>query len=73
MNSQVFILLLAVLALGLVPLVPRMVEFRIHVLRWLGLDQIAQFHRKGFRPIVVVVRTILIGIAVILVFEAFAV
>jgi len=63
---------LAVLMGVLIPLVPRMVQVRIAVLRKFHFHRLAAFHERHGEGIVWAVRGILAVLAVVLVWAAFA-
>ena len=68
MELRLFLLLIAVIMIVLIPLVPRMISFRIWVLRKLKWNGLANFHEKNFNQLVIVVRVIFALILAILVF-----
>ncbi|MEE9441642.1 MAG: hypothetical protein V3V99_03140 [candidate division Zixibacteria bacterium] len=55
----------------LIPLVPYIVKVRIRVLNWLRLKGLAKVHEKGFRPIVITIRSLLLVLAVYLLLLGF--
>lgn len=62
MENTLFTVLVVALTIVLVPLIPRMVELRIRVLRWMGLNRLARFHERAFGTIVFVVRCVLVAL-----------
>jgi hypothetical protein len=72
MTSPYIFFGLAVLMAVLIPLVPRMVQIRIAVLRKLHFHRMADFHERHGEGIVWAVRGILAVLAVVLVWAAFA-
>jgi hypothetical protein len=63
-----YLILVAVLAMTL-PLVPHMVRVRIGVLRWLGLNGLANWHQRGFRQIVIAVRVMMLAMILVLLWQ----
>ena len=53
--------------LGLTPLVPKMLLLRIRVFRFLHWNSLANWHETNFRPLVVIVRLLMVAMAVTLV------
>jgi len=49
MQAQTYYIIAAVIMLGLIPLVPKMMNFRILVLRKLHLNWLANLHENHFR------------------------
>ena len=64
---KISFLFLAALALIFIPPAPKIVTFRIKVLKWLGWKSMADFHEQGFRNIVVAFRISMAVIAAALV------
>jgi len=52
--------------LGLAPLVPKMLELRIRVLRFLRWNSLANWHETNFRRLVVIVRMLFVAMALTL-------
>lgn len=68
MELRLFLVVIAVIMIILIPLAPRMIRFRILVLRMLKWNGLANFHEKYFDQLVIVVRAILALIIAIVVF-----
>lgn len=66
MQAQTYYIIAAVIMLGLIPLVPKMMNFRILVFRKLHLNWLANLHENHFRGFVIAVRIILAAMAVLL-------
>ena len=62
--------LLAALMGALVPLVPRMLQLRILVLRKLHLKWFAEFHERHMAGLIWFIRVVLVAVALILVWLA---
>ena len=70
-NAQIYIGL-AVLMVGLIPLVPKMMRLRIRFFRFLRWNWLANLHEKHFRGLVIAVRVIMLAIATILLVLGFS-
>ncbi|MFH1372361.1 MAG: hypothetical protein ABII79_00980 [bacterium] len=66
MSEHVYYIIVAAILAGLIPLVPRMICLRIRVLRWLRWTGIADWHQRNFKPLVIIVRVIMLTIAVVM-------
>jgi hypothetical protein len=66
MLQSVALFTLAVVLLGLLPIVPRIVAFRTGVLRWLHMYRFANWHERHAPAIVIVVRSIFVVLAIYL-------
>lgn len=67
MELRLFLIVIAVIMIILIPLAPRMIRFRILVLRMLKWNGLANFHDKYFDQLVIVIRVILALIIALLV------
>ena len=63
MTEQTAFFIGVVVAVALIPIVPKIVIFRIRVLRFLHLTGFADWHEKNFRVVVIALRSILAVIA----------
>ena len=70
MDKQFWFLVVAAVLLALLPLVPKMVAFRIKVLDFLHLSWLADWHQRYSHGIVIAVRITLTGLAILLVIIA---
>ena len=70
MSEQTLFLIFAVAILAMIPIVPKMVTFRIKVLRFLRLAGFADWHERNFRQVVIALRCIFVGLASILLWLA---
>ena len=66
MQAQTYYIIAAVIMLGLIPLVPKMMNFRILVFRKLHLNWLANLHENHFKGFVIAVRIIMATIGLIL-------
>lgn len=67
MSEQTVFFIFAAIAAALVPLVPKIVVFRIKVLRFLHLAGFADWHQRNFAVVVIALRVILTMLAITLV------
>ena len=68
MELRLFYIVIAAILFVLIPIVPKMIRFRIAVLRKLKWNGLANFHEKYFDQLVVVIRVIVAIIVALLVF-----
>lgn len=73
MEELLFFLLITVIMIILIPVSPRMIRFRIKVLRILKWNSLADFHERHFAQIVTIARTVIVLIVILLMVLAFAV
>ena len=66
MSQSTLLIMAAFLIIGLVPLVPKMIELRTMVLRWLRLRRFADWHERHARPLTLVVRVIFAAFGIVL-------
>lgn len=66
MQAQTYYLIGALIMLVLIPLVPKMMRFRILVFRKLHWMWLADMHEKYFKGLVIAVRIIIATIGIIL-------
>ena len=66
MQAQTYYIIGAVIMFGLIPLVPKMMNFRIFVFRKLHWNWLADLHEKHFKGLVMAVRIIIATIGAIL-------
>jgi hypothetical protein len=66
MNEQMYCIIAAVIALVLIPLVPKMICLRARVLRAVHWNSLAEWHERHLNVLVPIVRAILAAIAVVL-------
>jgi len=66
MEERLFFLLIVVVIIILILLVPRIIQFRIKVLRMLKWNCLADFHGKYFDQLVIIVRIIMALIIIFL-------
>jgi hypothetical protein len=59
MEERLFFLLIAVVMIILIPLVPRIIQFRIKLLRMLKWNCLADFHGKNFVQLVMIARIVM--------------
>ena len=71
MSETVFLFIAAAIAIGMIPLVPRMVCLKIRLLRFLRLRWFADLHERYSKGIVTAMRVIIGGIAVVLLILGF--
>ena len=71
MEERLFFLIVAFLMIILIPLVPRMIEFSIKVLRMLNWKGLADLYGKNFRQLVTILRIMLALIIIILMVLSF--
>jgi hypothetical protein len=70
MSEQVVYIMLASLMIALIPLVPKMLELRIAVLKWIRWNSMANLHVTHFGGLVTAVRIIMAAMAVTLIILA---
>ncbi len=68
MEERMYYAIIAALIIILLPIVPKMVQVRIAVLRWLRWNWLADAHERGFKPLVIAVRVVMVCIAAYLFF-----
>ena len=73
MEELLLFLLITVIMIILIPVSPRMIRFRIKVLRILKWNSLADFHERHFAQIVTIARTVIVLIVILLMVLAFAV
>lgn len=61
MDTHAVFLIVGIILIILVPIVPKMVQVRIAVLKWLRLTWLADIHEKKARGIVLAVQVIMIA------------
>ena len=66
MEELLLFLLIAVIMIILIPVFPRMIRFRIKVLRILKWNSLADFHERNFVQIVTIARTVIVLIVILL-------
>ena len=66
MEELLLFLLIAVIMIILIPVFPRMIKFRIKVLRILKWNSLADFHERHFAQIVIIARTVIVLIVILL-------
>lgn len=66
MTEQSVFIILAVVSALLIPFVPKVVTFRIKVLRFLRLVGFADWHERNFRAVVIALRSMLVVLAIAL-------
>ena len=67
MEELLLFLFIAVIMIILFPFVPRMIRFRIKVLRILKWNSLADFIEKHFAQSVIIVRTLIVLIVIFLI------
>ena len=67
MYFSVYLFALAAIMICLIPLVPRLLNVRICILRKIRLRRLADWHQRNFEGIIVAVRVIMAIMALILV------
>ena len=73
MEELLLFLLITAIMIILIPVSPRMIRFRIKVLRILKWNSLADFHERHFAQIVTIARTVIVLIVILLMVLAFAV
>ena len=73
MEEFLLFLLITAIMIILIPVSPRMIRFRIKVLRILKWNSLADFHERHFAQIVTIARTVIVLIVILLMVLAFAV
>lgn len=68
MEIRLFLIVIAVILIVLFPIAPKLIRFRIAVLRKLKWNGLASFHEKYFDRLVIIARAIMALVAAILVF-----
>jgi hypothetical protein len=71
MEELLLFLLISVIMIILIPVFPRMIRFRIKVLRILKWNSLADFHERHFSQIVIIARTVIVLIIIFLMVLAF--
>jgi hypothetical protein len=71
MTEHLFFLIFAILMIILFPLIPRMVEFSITVLKVLKWNGLAELYRNNFGQLVAIVRIMLAIIIICMLFLVF--
>ena len=71
MEKRLFLLIVALLMIILIPLVPRMIEFSIKVLRMLKWEGLANLYGKHFKQLVTIVRIMMAPIIIYLMARLF--
>ena len=71
MEERLFFLIVAFLMIILIPLVPRMIEFSIKVLRMLKWEGLANLYGKHFKQLVTIVRIMMAPIIIYLMARLF--
>ena len=66
MSEHVYYIIVTAILAGLIPLVPRMICLRIKVLNWLRWTWLADWHQRNFKPLVIIVRVIILTIAMVM-------
>jgi len=66
MEELLLFLLIAVIMIILIPVFPRMIRFRIKILRILKWNSLADFHERYFAQIVTIARTVMVLIVIFL-------
>ena len=66
MSDAMIYIGLAVIIVGLIPIVPKMMTLRIKFFRFLHWNWLANLHEKYYNGIVIAVRCILLAIAIVL-------
>jgi len=66
MSESVYFIIFAVILLGLIPIVPKMVAFRARVLRYFRWNRLANWHERNTAIITISVRIIFAVLAVYL-------
>ena len=66
MEAKIFFILLGIIMLALIPLVPRLLRFRIRILERLRLEWLAGFHERHFSGIVLVIRVVLVAVGALM-------
>jgi hypothetical protein len=64
--STVLLVTLAILALILIPVAPKLVRLRIRFFRWIHWAWAVRVHEEHFERVVLFVRIVLVGLAVVL-------
>ncbi|MHC4500989.1 MAG: hypothetical protein ACYS21_17960 [Planctomycetota bacterium] len=70
MKESVYYFIVAAVLLALIPIVPKMIAFRIRVLHFLRWKSLASWHERNFRGFVIGVRLIMVAIALTLIIVA---
>jgi len=70
MDKQIIYAVIAAILVILIPIVPKMVQLRIAVLRWLKLKKMADIHDRLFDGSVLVVRIVMFCLSGFLFFKA---
>ena len=71
MEELLLFLLIAGIMIILIPVFPRMIRFRIKILRILKWNSLADFHERHFAQIVTIARTVIVLIVIFLMVLAF--
>ncbi|MDH3892717.1 MAG: hypothetical protein OEV49_16770 [candidate division Zixibacteria bacterium] len=70
MKEQTVMLIVTAITAVLIPIAPKMLKFRILVLKKLHLIWLADFHERNFKVLVVAMRSIMVAIIVVLLWIA---
>ena len=66
MTQDTALIIVAIILFALIPLVPKMVNLRIKVLRWFKWNWLADWHERNLTVLTPIVRTILVVLAIYL-------
>ncbi len=70
MDTNILLIIVAVIIVALIPIVPNMIKLRIWVLRKLHLKWFADLHENHFRGFTLAVRVIFAVLAMVLISQA---
>ena len=71
MTQETAFLILAFILVFLVIIMPKVIEMRIRILRWLRWNRLANWHERNMKVLVPVMRVLLSVLVVILIVLAF--
>lgn len=60
MSQNIALGLVAVLMIGLIPLVPKLIMFRVKVLRWFKWNRLADWHERNIKILTPIIRGIML-------------
>ena len=71
MTQETAFLILAFILVFLVVIMPKVIELRIRILRWLRWNRLANWHERNMKVLVPVMRVLLSVLVIILIVLAF--
>lgn len=70
MTNQAYYIIAALILAALFPFVPRLIQIRIRLLRWMRINWLADFHQRHLVGIIRAIRVMIAAIAIVLIILA---